>query len=58
MVAGLIHLLCQGKSIEKAAMYGVASGTAATMNEGTELCKKEDVERLYAYIKSKHEHLL
>lgn len=58
MVAGLVHFLSQGKSIEKAAMYGVASGTAATLNEGTELCKKEDVERLYAYIRSKHTHLI
>lgn len=58
MVAGLVLKLSQGESIEVAAMYAVASGTAATLNEGTELCKKEDVERLFNYIKSKHNHLL
>jgi 6-phosphofructokinase 2 len=30
--------------------YGVACGTAATLNPGTELCKKEDADRLYALI--------
>ncbi len=58
MVAGLIFSLSEGKNIEEAAMYGVASGTAATLNSGTELCKKEDVDRLFSYIQSKHTHLL
>ncbi|TAJ49077.1 MAG: 1-phosphofructokinase family hexose kinase, partial [Chitinophagaceae bacterium] len=31
--------------------YGVAAGTAATMNYGTELCKKEDTERLFLKMK-------
>ena len=58
MVGGILYKLSQGKSIEEAAMYGVASGTGATLNNGTELCKKEDVERLFDYIVSKHGHLL
>lgn len=46
MVAGLILCLSRGGSLKEALTYGVASGTAATMNPGTELCKKEDVEKL------------
>jgi 6-phosphofructokinase 2 len=33
--------------------YGIATGTATTMNPGTELCKKEDVEKLYHILRSK-----
>jgi 6-phosphofructokinase 2 len=58
MVAGLIYKLSNGASIEEAAMYAVSSGTAATMNVGTELCKKEDVEWLFGEIKKTHAHLL
>lgn len=50
MVAGIIFYLSQGKRLEQAVQYGVACGTAATMNPGTELCKKEDADRLYALI--------
>lgn len=50
MVAGIVYSLSQGKSQLEAIRYGVACGTAATMNSGTELCKKEDVERLYNWI--------
>jgi len=37
----------KGKSLREAAKFGVACGTAATMNAGTELCNKEDAFRLY-----------
>jgi 6-phosphofructokinase 2 len=50
MVAGMILKLAQGESIIQMAQYGVACGTAATMNAGTELCKKEDADRLYQWI--------
>ena len=52
MVAGIVISLSKGKSILEAAKYGVACGTAATMNPGTELCRLEDAERLYAEIRS------
>ena len=48
MVAGMVYALSKGFSFEKILQYGVASGTAATMNQGTELCKKKDVEILLA----------
>lgn len=50
MVAGMVLSLAQGKSLEEMVRYGVACGTAATMNAGTELCKKPDVEYLYEWI--------
>lgn len=50
MVAGIIFYLSAGKNIVEAVQYGVACGTAATMNPGTELCRKEDVERLFKEI--------
>ena len=51
MVAGIIMGLSKDFSILESAKYGVASGTAATINPGTELCRLEDVERLYPLIK-------
>lgn len=50
MVAGVVHYLSLGKSLVEAVQYGVACGTAATMNPGTELCKKEDADRLFTLI--------
>lgn len=50
MVAGIIFYLSHGKSLQEAVRYGVACGTAATMNPGTELCRKEDADRLYGVI--------
>ncbi|MDF9801163.1 6-phosphofructokinase 2 [Catalinimonas alkaloidigena] len=53
MVAGMVLSLSQNKSLTEVVAFGVASGTAATMNEGTGLCKKEDTEKLYQWILSK-----
>jgi len=50
MVAGIVHYLSSGKTLEEAIQYGVACGTAATLNPGTALCSKEDVEKLYPAI--------
>ena len=47
MVAGLVYSLSRGRSLKQTLQYGVACGTAATMNLGTELCRKEDVEKLF-----------
>jgi 6-phosphofructokinase 2 len=54
MVAGIVFYLSQGKSLKQAVQYGVACGTAATLNAGTELCKKEDADRLYALVQNLH----
>jgi 6-phosphofructokinase 2 len=50
MVAGMVLRFSQNKSMEEAVQYGVACGTAATMNPGTELCRKEDADNLYNLI--------
>lgn len=50
MVAGIVFYLSQGKTLVEAVQYGVACGTAATMNTGTELCRKEDADILFKRI--------
>ncbi|AEV98224.1 phosphofructokinase [Niastella koreensis] len=47
MVAGMVFMLSQGRSLPETVRFGVACGTAATMNPGTQLFKKEDVYQLY-----------
>ena len=51
MLAGIAFKLESGASIMEAVRFGVACGTAATMNKGTSLFKKQDVETLYEWIK-------
>ncbi len=46
MVAGIVLQLTKGKSLEEAVQFGVACGTAATLNAGTELCRLTDAEKL------------
>lgn len=50
MVAGIIYSLSKKTSLEEALQFGVACGTAATLNAGTELCKPADAEMLYKKI--------
>jgi 6-phosphofructokinase 2 len=47
MVAGMVLALSQGSRWIDVLQYGIATGTATTMNPGTVLCKKHDVEKLY-----------
>ncbi|MBS1919370.1 MAG: 1-phosphofructokinase family hexose kinase [Bacteroidetes bacterium] len=47
MVAGIVLALSREKNLKDALKYGVACGTAATMNQGTELCRKEDADKLF-----------
>lgn len=48
MVAGIVLSLARGKTLRDSVRFGVAAGAAAVMAPGTELCRREDVERLYA----------
>jgi 6-phosphofructokinase 2 len=50
-VAGLVLKLSQGYGIDEACRWAVAAGTAATLTPGTELCRREDVERLLPRVK-------
>jgi 6-phosphofructokinase 2 len=53
MVAGMVYCLAQKKDLTQVISYGVAAGTAATLNPGTELCKLEDIQALLPKIKTK-----
>lgn len=48
LVAGITYSLSLGKSLPEALKFGVACGTAATINTGTDLCNLEDVKKLLA----------
>ncbi len=50
MVGGIALALARGWSLLEAARFGVAAGSAAVMTPGTELCRREDAERLYQEI--------
>ena len=50
MVAGMVFALCQGRPVREAVRMGVACGTAATMNSGTELFHKADAEHLFRWL--------
>ena len=45
-LAGITLKLSQGAGFREAVRYGVAAGAAAVMTPGSELCRREDVERL------------
>lgn len=47
MVAGIVWGLAQGKDVSDAVRYGIASGAAAAMTPGTELCRAAETNRLY-----------
>lgn len=51
MVAGIVFGLANGESLEKSLQYGIACGTATTMNLGSQLCRKKDVEMLLKILK-------
>ncbi len=45
-VGALVWALSSGRSHEDALRYGVAAGSATLLSPGTQLCSREDVERL------------
>jgi 6-phosphofructokinase 2 len=47
MVAGIALSLARGKPLRESVLFGVAAGSAAVMTPGTELCRREDAERLF-----------
>ena len=50
MVAGIVWMLEQNKSLAEAVQFGIACGTAATINKGSQLFKREDALRFYEWI--------
>ena len=53
MVGGMVWALSQNKTLKEVIRWGVACGSAATMNEGTQLFKKDDAQRLFDWLKDK-----
>jgi 6-phosphofructokinase 2 len=47
MLAGIVLGLTRGLLIREAVLFGIAAGAAALLGSGTQLCRREDVERLY-----------
>jgi 6-phosphofructokinase 2 len=50
MVAAILLSLSRGEKLLDAVKWGVAAGTAATITPGTELCRKDDVERIFRWL--------
>jgi 6-phosphofructokinase 2 len=50
MVGGMVLSLIKSCSLEDVVRYGVAAGTAATMTPGSDLCRKEDTEKIFQWL--------
>jgi 6-phosphofructokinase 2 len=50
MIGGMVCRLAAGDDASVAACYAVAAGTASVMTPGTELCRRDDTDRLYQQI--------
>ncbi len=51
MVAGIVFGLSNNLSLMECLQFGIACGTATTMNLGSALCEKKDVDKLLKIIK-------
>lgn len=52
MVGAMTLKLAQGASLREMTQYGVAAGSAATINHGTRLCSLEDTQKIFTYLAS------
>jgi len=53
MVGGMVWALSQDLPLQDVIRWGVACGSAATMNNGTQLFKAEDAKRLFAWLQKR-----
>jgi 6-phosphofructokinase 2 len=51
-VGGMTLGLARGLPPQEAFRWGIACGTAALLSEGTDLCRREDVERLLTQVQA------
>jgi 6-phosphofructokinase 2 len=51
-LGAMLCALVSERSLEDALRYGVAAGAAALLTPGTELCRRDDVERLLAEVRT------
>ena len=52
MVAGMVLALSRNNTLKEVLELGIACGTAATLTHGSELCLKEDVDKLCRMMKT------
>jgi 6-phosphofructokinase 2 len=50
MVAGMMLAIARGRPLDEAVRLGIAAGAAASLNPGTALCRRADVERLFGAV--------
>ncbi|KNC94516.1 6-phosphofructokinase II [Trabulsiella odontotermitis] len=50
MVGAMTLKLAENASLEDMVRFGVAAGSAATINQGTRLCSKENTRKIYDYL--------
>jgi 6-phosphofructokinase 2 len=50
MVGGMVWALAEGKNLAEMLRWGVACGSAATMNEGTQLFTKQNALKLFKWL--------
>ena len=55
-VAGIVLAFSRGWTERRVLALGVAAGAAAVMTPGTELCRREDAERLYTELQEKEKN--
>lgn len=48
MLAAIVLGLCREMPLRDAVRFGMAAGASALLGSGTQLCRRDDVERLYA----------
>ena len=52
MVGAMTLKLAEGASLEDMVKFGVAAGSAATINQGTKLCSRADTQKIYDYLRN------
>ncbi|MGL5699625.1 MAG: PfkB family carbohydrate kinase, partial [Kluyvera sp.] len=50
MVGAMVLKLAENASLDEMVRYGVAAGSAATLNQGTRLCSLENTQKIYHYL--------
>lgn len=50
MVGAMTLKLAEHASLEEMVRFGVAAGSAATINQGTRLCSRENTQKIYDYL--------
>ncbi|POP47252.1 6-phosphofructokinase II [Superficieibacter electus] len=51
MVGAMTLKMAENATLEEMVSYGVAAGSAATINQGTRLCSRENTQKIYDYLR-------